>query len=109
MPTKNLDKRRYPRIPAQHAVLVKKLADDSELLAKTEVMGGGGCMFVHDAALTEGSRIEILISVRGHVVKAVGRVAYALPRRENGAYEVGVEFLDISADDRAVLDSLLHD
>lgn len=106
MPTRTIDKRRYPRIPAKHAVLVKKLADDSELLAKTEVLGGGGCMFVHDAAVAEGSRIEILISVHGHVVRAVGRVAYALPRDE-GTHEVGVEFLDVSDDDRAVIDSLL--
>jgi hypothetical protein len=108
MPTTASDKRRYPRIPAKHAVLVKKLSDESELLAKTEVLGAGGCMFVHDSALAEGSRIEILISVRGHVVRAVGRVAYALPR-DDGAHEVGVEFLDVSKDDRAVIDSLLRE
>jgi hypothetical protein len=108
MPTETTEKRRYPRIPAKHAVLVKKLADDSELLARTEILGGGGCMFVHDVALAEGSGIEILISVRGHVVRAAGRVAYALPRGD-GTHEVGVEFLDVSEDDRAVIDSLLRE
>jgi len=101
------EKRRFPRIPAQHALLVKKLAEQSsESLARTEVMGGGGCMFVHDELLGEGARIQLLISVRGAVVKATARVAWERPR-EDGRYEVGVEFTDVSHEDRGIIDSLL--
>lgn len=101
------DKRRFPRISAQHALLVKKLSEQaSESLARTEVMGGGGCMFVHDEQLGEGARIQLLISVRGAVVKATAKVAWERPR-DDGRYEVGVEFLDVSPEDRGIIESLL--
>ena len=108
MASGNDEKRRFPRIPAQHALLVKKLTEQaSESLARTEVMGGGGCMFVHDEVLGEGSRIQLLISVRGAVVKATAKVVWERSR-EDGRHEIGVEFLDVSQEDMAIIASLLN-
>lgn len=99
-------KRRYPRIPSENAVLVKRLtAEQVEGFAKTRVMGLGGCMFVSDETLGVGAGIEILISVRGRVAKAVGKVVYELPT-DDAQREVGVEFLDLPQADREVIESL---
>ena len=104
-----VNKRRFPRIPAQHALLVKRLADDgSEALARTETMGGGGCMFVHDAPLGIGAHVELLISVRGAVVKSRGRVAWE-STRDDGRIEVGVEFTEVSDQDRGIIETLLRE
>ena len=101
------EQRRFPRVPSEKAVLVKRIGDEaSEALAKTRTVGSGGCMFVHHEALGTGSAVELLISLPGRVVKARGRVAW-----ENvegaGRVEIGIEFLELSASDRAALDSAL--
>jgi PilZ domain len=99
------EQRRFPRVPSEKAVLVKRIGDEaSEALAKTRTVGAGGCMFVHHEPLGVGSAVELLISLPGRVVKARGRVVW-----ENlegaGRVEVGVEFLDVSAKDRRALDA----
>lgn len=101
------DHRRYPRIPAECAVLVAPLGPENhEALAKTRVLGSGGCMFVHDAPVGEVRVVELLISVHGRVVKARARVVYERPHAAGGM-EVGVEFVEIAEEDRRVIDALL--
>ena len=100
--------RRFPRIPSHHAVFVTRLdpAHPTEGFAKTEVVGLGGCMFVSDEPLGLGSLLKVLISVEGSVLEAVSRVVYELPHPE-GKVEVGVEFLQITPEDREILARLL--
>ncbi len=99
-------KRRYPRIRSRHAVLVKRLGPEPlEGFSRTGVVGLGGCMFLADEPLGEGSVLELLIAVRGDVVRATARVVYELPRAP-GRREVGVEFLDLPDRDREVLINL---
>ncbi|GAB4261278.1 MAG: hypothetical protein Kow0092_10700 [Deferrisomatales bacterium] len=99
-------KRRFPRIPSENAVLVKKLGPEAvEGFAKTRVVGLGGCMFVSDEPLGVGAYLDLLISVRGRVVKSLGRVVYERPKSAE-TIEVGVEFIQISPDDREVIESL---
>jgi|YNPNPStandDraft_1061719.scaffolds.fasta_scaffold04000_4 c-di-GMP-binding flagellar brake protein YcgR len=100
------NKRRFPRVPSEHAVLVKKLAPEvHEDFARTRVMGLGGCMFVSSEPLGVGSPVEILISVKDQVIKAQARVVWENPT-EAGTVEIGVEFLHISPEDRAAIERL---
>jgi len=99
-----LPKRRFPRIAAQHTVLVTKAgAEKLEEFAKTRDLGLGGCMFLSDEPLGVGSVIEVLISLAGQVVATTARVVYehASDRR----FEVGVEFLRLDPADRELLQS----
>jgi hypothetical protein len=99
-------RRRFPRIPSENAVLVKKLeAQRIEGFVKTRVMGLGGCMFVSDEPLGVGTHLEILISVRGVVAKAIGHVVYEVPKKPR-EIEVGVEFVELTEPDRQVIESL---
>lgn len=99
-------KRRFPRIPAENAVLVRKIGEAPiEGFATMKTVGLGGCMFVQDASLGSGSVLEILISIKSWVVKATGKVVYEVPK-EDSTIEVGVEFIDISPADKAVLETL---
>jgi hypothetical protein len=101
------EQRRFPRVPAEKTVLVKRIGDEaSEALAKTRTVGGGGCMFVHDEPLGVGAAVELLISLPSRVIKAQGRVVWETTT-EAGHVEVGVEFLDISAKDRYALETAL--
>ncbi len=101
------EQRKFPRIPAEKTLLVKKIGDEaSESLAKTRTVGGGGCMFVHHEPLGVGSGVELLISLGGRVLKAHGRVVWEVVT-EPGRVEVGVEFIAISPKDRKALEALL--
>jgi hypothetical protein len=99
--------RRFPRIPAEHAVMVRLLGGPRfEGFAKTQVIGLGGCMFVNRESLGYGSLMELLISVEGRVIRADARVAYEVPK--NGReHQVGVEFLRLHPSDRELLSSLI--
>jgi hypothetical protein len=108
MADEHREKRRFPRIPAEYAVLVKKLGPgEVEEFAKTRSVGLGGCMVVSDSALGLGAGVELLISVRGGVVKAHGRVVYEIPKGE-GEYQIGVEFLRMATGDLNLLQALFE-
>lgn len=101
------DQRRFPRIPTECAVLVSPLGPENhEALAKTRVLGGGGCMFVHQAPVGVGHHVELLISVHGRVIRARSRVVYERPH-PSGGMEIGVEFTELGDDDRKVIEALL--
>jgi MarR-like DNA-binding transcriptional regulator SgrR of sgrS sRNA len=96
--------RRFPRITAEHTVLVTKAgAETHEELARTRDVGLGGCMFLSDEPLGPGSVIEVLISLGRRVVPTTARVVYehASERR----FEIGVEFLRLDPDDHQFLQS----
>jgi c-di-GMP-binding flagellar brake protein YcgR len=94
--------RRFPRIAAEHTVLVTKTgAETHEELSRTRDLGLGGCMFLSDEPLGPGSVIEVLISLGLRVVPTTARVVYehAVERR----FEIGVEFLRLDPADHQFL------
>ena len=98
--------RRFPRIPAEYPVLVRKLDGEKVTrLSHTRVVGLGGCMFQHDKPFGAGSLLSLLILVGDRYIETRARVAYELPQREQ-KYEIGVEFLEIAEDDLQVLGDL---
>ncbi len=99
-------RRRFPRIASEHTVLVRPLqGETAERFAKTRVVGLGGCMFVSEEAVGVEAILELLIAVGLRVVRVVARVVYEIPHADGG-FEVGVEFLEVSPFDRAVVESL---
>lgn len=100
------EKRRFPRIPSENTVLVKRTGDGGdEGFAKTTVMGLGGCSFVTETPLEPEERVEVFVAVSGKVVVALGRVAWTAVRPD-GRLEVGIEFLEITEEDRQVVEGL---
>jgi hypothetical protein len=103
------ERRKFPRIPAQHALLVRQLGEgECEELAKTHGMSHGGLSFTSRESFSGGSLLEISITVGQNVLLATGRVAYEL-RRDDGQYDIGVEFLHITENDRKKLELILPD
>jgi c-di-GMP-binding flagellar brake protein YcgR len=97
--------RRFPRVPAENAVLVRTLGSEGpEVMATTRTVSSGGCMFVHRERLGVGTSVELLISLPGRVIKAQARIVWE-NERANGEVEVGVEFLRINAEDRRALEA----
>jgi len=104
-------KRRFPRVPINRPALVRLVEPDPYLkpfedFTRAQTLGAGGCMFVSPETLGFGSLAVLLISLGHKVVRADGKVVYEKPRRD-GSLEVGVEFLNMSPEDRAVIQSLV--
>jgi hypothetical protein len=107
MPERMLVPRRFPRVPTENALLVKKMGEEgSELLAKTRTVSCGGCMFVYHESVGVGTAVELLISLPARVIKAQGRVVWETVTAP-GHVEVGVEFLHIAPEDRRALEAAL--
>jgi hypothetical protein len=86
------ESRRFPRIDASQAVLVRRIDDSGvEALAPMKTIAIGGCCLLSDRALGIGSNVELLISLEEGVVSARGRVVYEIPA-EDGRLESGIEF-----------------
>jgi hypothetical protein len=100
--------RRFPRVRSERPVLVRLLDEEQPLeeLARTRVIGLGGCMFLSPSSLGDSAEVEILIAVDGAVVRTGGRVAYEISR--GNEYEVGVEFLRVSPSDVGRLSDLVR-
>jgi hypothetical protein len=106
MPERNAATRRYARIRSENPVHVRRLSPGVlEGIAKTRVVGLGGCMFVSGGPIGTHSAVELAINLRGRMVNAVGKVVYEIPKAD-GAWEVGVEFVSISEEDRRILEGL---
>jgi hypothetical protein len=100
--------RRFPRVPAECPVLVRKLEGDKiTRMACTKVMGLGGCMFRHDKPIGDGAVLSLLILVNRGYLEARGRIVYEIPR-EDQKYDIGVEFIDIAEEDLEALKSLFE-
>jgi hypothetical protein len=99
--------RRYPRVPAQHVVLVRAQGRRPlEEFARTRTLGLGGCMFVSEESLGHGTPLDLAIAVDGRVVRTESRVVYEHVQGRF-AHEVGVEFVDLSQADRRFLESVV--
>lgn len=100
--------RRFPRVQAEHAVMLRLLGTKAfEEFARTRVIGPGGCMFVSEESLGFGSLMELSIALRGRVVKTDCRVVYEI-RKNDVEHQVGVEFLRISPTDRSFLETFVE-
>ena len=109
MTTSGPDSRRFPRLPAAHTILVRRLGPTPrEELNRTEVVGLGGCMFISPEGYGVGSALELLITVGRDVLRSQVRVVYERPT-EDGGVEVGVEFQDLTEPDRLRLKTIFED
>ncbi len=101
------DLRRFPRVRSERPILVRLLGQERavEELARTRVIGLGGCMFMSPLPVGSRSDLEVLIAVDGVVVRTGGRVAYEIRRGDE--YEVGVEFLHVNPADVGRLSALV--
>ena len=101
------ENRAFPRIPAEHSALIKRVRGDgspSEALARTKVLGLGGCLLLAEEPLGRGSLLEVLIALEGRVVRTDARVVYEIPLGDL-RHEVGVQFLGLEPTDRALIAS----
>ena len=101
--------RRFPRIPCEGPLLVRTVGKaGDEVFSKTRVIGLGGCLFSHPQRLEAGTNLWISIALKGRIIEAGARVVYVNPR-EDGEFDTGIEFVELSKTDETALAKVLKE
>lgn len=97
---------RTPRRSTRYAIgataEVKDLGLRTENVLITRDLSAGGCFVCTAAPLPRGTQIHVRIAHRGDEFKAVARVTHNV-----SAQGMGVEFIEVKANDRAILEKWL--
>lgn len=94
--------RRFDRYGFAATAEIRILGSRNEQILVTRDLSAGGCFIATAAPLPRGSRIRVRIERRGVEFTAIGRVT------DNVTSEgMGVEFVEVEAKDRAILEEWL--
>ena len=98
--------RRYPRMSAEYVVAYRRQQPEggeaAAQFSRTRTLGLGGLMFESEQPLEHGERLKVEIVLGEQTVKAAGVVVY-VDRQDDGPWRNGVQFTEISEDDRDAL------
>ena len=98
--------RRYPRMSAEYVVAYRRLlpggGESAPEFSRTRTLGLGGLMFESEKALDHGEALRLEIVLGEQTVKTAGVVVY-VDRQDDGPWRNGVQFTEISEEDRDAL------
>jgi hypothetical protein len=98
--------RRYPRMTAEYVVAYRRVApgsgDAPAQFSRTRTLGLGGLMFESETPLVHGENLHLEIVLGERTIKTTGTVVY-VDRQDDGPWRNGVQFTEISEDDRDAL------
>lgn len=98
--------RKLPRMYGDFIVAYRPLesaeAANPPRLARTRTVGLGGCMFEATSPLQVGERFRIELIIENYTIDTPARVVH-VNRRRDDLYHIGVEFTEISEENRGYL------
>jgi len=98
--------RRYPRMAAEYVVAYRRQppggGETVVQFSRTRTLGLGGLMFESEKPLAHGEALRMEIVLGEKTIKTAGVVVYA-DRQDAGPWLNGVQFTEISEDDRDTL------
>ncbi len=115
-PWDGLNRRRFPRVKYPCQVIVRNEQQNKEvILAHTENIGVGGVCAILKKGLPMFALVEVeldLLDFEDHV-KCQGKVVWSVRRKSSEEnkpmfYDIGIEFMDISDQDRARVETTVE-
>ena len=111
-----VDKREFPRVSYRCLIKVKDHGRDETFETHTENIGAGGLCVVlsKEFDLFKTASIELFVEENGDPISCKGTIVWVIRRRDtNGPkdfiYDIGVEFTDISEENRQRIENLVND
>ncbi len=112
-----INRRKFPRVHYKCIIQIKTMDSSKSLSTNTENIGEGGiCVILEeDLGLFQGVNLEIdLESGMPQNIKCSGTVVWVIKKRDPKAkgkifYDTGVEFVDISEEDRERIIKIVSD
>ena len=98
--------RRYPRMASEYVLAYRRQlpggGENAAQFSRTRTLGLGGLMFESEKPLDHGETLRLEIVFGERTIKAAGIVVY-VDRQDGGPWRNGVQFTEISEDDRDAL------
>lgn len=98
--------RRYPRMAAEYVVAYRRQqpggGESASQFSRTRTLGLGGLMFESEQPLDHGETLRLDIVLGEQTIKTTAVVVY-VDRQDDGPWRNGVQFTEISEDDRDAL------
>ena len=98
--------RRYPRMAAEYVVAYRRQlpggGETAAQFSRTQTLGLGGLMFESENPLDHGEILRMEIVLGEQTLRTAGVVVY-VDRQDDGPWRNGVQFTEISEDDRDAL------
>jgi c-di-GMP-binding flagellar brake protein YcgR len=101
-----MERRAYPRVVVIHPVLYSTVIYPRPKIASTLDLSLGGAKIDCRHKLDRDEKLEISIAIEPVVIKCKGRVAHVAERKD-GKVEAGIEFEELSANDKLYLKQYL--
>ena len=112
--TPKLEKRRDTRLPLKARVDYELLSEDTFLFEYTSNVSRGGIFLATRNPLPIGTRLSLRFTLPdedGRAIEATGKVAWINEYKPNGKNlnpGMGIEFVDLSADDKEAISNLIR-
>ena len=109
-----LDQRAFPRLSAHCDIAIQDRQFGSGLKTKTQNVGLGGVCVILDQGLEKLSqiRLRLVLNESQTPLECDGRVVWAVrskePRSGKVFYDTGIEFVNLSPEDKSRLEALLQ-
>ena len=111
-----IDKRKFPRVNYKCLIKVAENGHDEAFAAYTQNIGAGGICVLLDKSveLFKSAVLEITLPDSRDPVKCKGTVVWVIRRRDyrhsdQSEYDTGIEFTNISSEDRNRIATLVGD
>lgn len=110
-PVKTFNRRKEDRISEENKIVIGRFAplpetgDNNSACALTMDISPGGVRIVTDLPLQPGARVplELALSKTRKLITLTGQVRWAKKFLGEGLFEVGIEFINVTPNDRIVL------
>ena len=111
-----VDKRQFPRVKYRCLMVVSDHGKDERFDTYTENIGAGGICVVlsREFDLFKTADLELFASEESEPIRCKGTIVWVIRRKVNDdpkkyEYDIGVEFTDISEDDRKRIETLVDE
>jgi len=109
-----IDKRKFPRVKYRCKLRIAEKGKEEVFDTFTENIGAGGiCVtLVKEFDLFKSAKLELSMS-EGKVITCDGTIVWVIrrkgPDKEGNEYDIGIEFIDISDEDRQAIVRLVDE
>lgn len=104
------DRREHPRVVSVNLVSCKQLddAEESESMGRTRNLSMGGILLEVHNHFPLSATLNLQIALGEKIIRPTGRVV-RLQELEGDRVEMGIKFTELSEEDRATLETHIHD
>ena len=111
-----INQRKFPRVNYKCLIRISKGDEEEVIDTLTENIGAGGICVSLDRGfeLFESVALEVYLKDQGKPISCGGTIVWVVKRHpankwEKSSYDTGIEFVDISDEDRADVSRLVED